>query len=75
MAKKLGAQITLRISDDWLHRIEALRPHLAQDGVEVTQADAIRVVIGQGLPVVEDLANNKSRPVERGGSKTKKESR
>jgi len=55
MAKKSkpATQVTVRIDNDWLERLDALSTALSRPGLELTRVDAIRMAIARGLQEME----------------------
>jgi len=46
-------QLAVRIPRGWLTRLDALIPKIAQEGVQTTRTDAIRVALAKGLDLLE----------------------
>ncbi|CAN5519629.1 hypothetical protein BH09MYX1_BH09MYX1_00980 [soil metagenome] len=55
MAKKTkpATQITVRLEDEWLGRLDALATALSRPGLELTRVDAIRMAVARGLLEIE----------------------
>jgi hypothetical protein len=52
-AKSDTVQLAVRIPREWLARLDALIPKIAQEGVQTTRTDAIRVALAKGLDALE----------------------
>ena len=52
-AKTDTLQLAVRIPREWLARLDALVPKIAQAGVQTTRTDAIRAALAKGLDALE----------------------
>jgi hypothetical protein len=60
-AKTDTLQLAVRIPREWLARLDALVPKIAQAGVQTTRTDAIRAALAKGLDALETQLGNAER--------------
>lgn len=54
-------QLTVRLNNDWLPRLDVAAAQLSRPGLELTRADVIRVAVARGLEAIErDLSGQEA---------------
>lgn len=57
-------QITVRLNNDWLPRLDVAAARLSRPGLELTRADLIRIAVGRGLEQIERDLSEQEPTVE-----------